>query len=158
MLENSASKGLIFTNYNFNTDGSKTLEQDYSSKITLQVLNVDATSNYRTTSKTTASLVHSYTVPDSSKIIDRIVHGSARKSIKYLIQAVSDTGKLFTTEFLLQINGVTNNTGNFIQYASVVEDGGFTLNIVAEVGATYAYVKYTNSVTVSLIKVLKQEI
>jgi len=158
MLENNASKGLMLTNYNFNTDGSKTLEQDYSSKITLQVLNVDASSNYRQTSKTTASLVHSYTVPDSSKIIDRIVHGSARKSIKYLIQAVSDTGKLFTTEFLLQINGVTNATGNFIQYASVVEDGGFTLNIVAEVGATYAYVKYTNSVTVSLIKVLKQEI
>ena len=158
MLENSASRGLMFTNYNFNTNGSKTLEQDYSSKITLQVLNVDTNTTHHTSSKTTASLVHSYTVPDSSQIIDRIVHESARKSIKYLIQAVSDTGKLFTTEFLLQINGVTSTTGNFIQYASVVEDGGFTLNIVAEVGATYAYVKYTNSVNVVLIKVLKQEI
>jgi len=162
LIRNDAANGsLVFTNYNLNTYGSRTTEKDRSSRLTLEVMNVDsASSNAYASLKTSGSITHTYTdVSTTPGLVDSFTV-SGRKSVKYLIQAVNNSGKAFTTEFIVQVNTSTNYC-NYIQYASVFEPAGFSLDITATL-ATNTVTVSNNSVsqgiTLTSVKVLKLEI
>ena len=93
-------------------------------------------------------------------IIKYIYHLILLESIKYFIQVVSTGNKVFTTEFIVQVNTTTNYC-NFIQYASVSEPAGFTLDITASLNSNTVTVSNNSvaaGVSVSTIKVMKLEI
>lgn len=169
VISNDNSKGAFkLTNYNFNTFGSRTTYLDRSCKLGLEILDVDSgasTVNYSSV-KATAYLIHSYPDPTelaaTGKIDEFTITGSQARCIKYLIQARQQgTSKSFSTEFLLQASTLTN-TCNYIQYASVSEPGGFTLDINASLNTSTNTVtvtcnSVTQSITLSNVKIVKIE-
>lgn len=169
LLTNDNTNGALkLTNYNLNAYGSRTTSLDRSSKLSLEVINVDpgsSSTNY-TSTRTTGYLVHCYSDPVELSAQGRIdtftVTAASRRSIKYLIQATqATTNKVFTTEFIVQVNRSTN-TCNYIQYASVSEPGGFTLDITAALNTSTGAVtvtcnSVTQSITLSSVKIMKLE-
>jgi hypothetical protein len=163
MVRNDSSNGsLVFTNYNLNAYGSRTTAKDRSARLSLEVINVDPGSSTTAYSalKTTGSISHTYvdvsTVPGQ---IDQFTV-SGRKSVKYLIQAVNDANKAFTTEFIVQVNNTTNYC-NYIQYASVAEPAGFSLDITASLASGTVTVSNNSvalGITLTSVKVMKLEI
>jgi hypothetical protein len=162
LVTNDSTNGaLVFTNYNLNATGSKTIQKDRSSRISLQVLNVDSeTNNAYASAKTTGSIAHTYSV--TTDVVDRYtVATNSYSSVKYLIQAISSTNQVFTTEFIVQVSTYGAGSCKYIQYASVSQDGGFTLDVTAELSGNTVSVKHNGSAitaNISLVKVLKQEI
>jgi hypothetical protein len=157
----SATGAVVLTNYNLNTSGSKSIAKDRSSRLSLSVLNVDSESNNAYASiKTTGTLAHTYST--TTDVVDRFTMSSnSVKSIKYLVQAISSTNQVFTSEFIVQVSTYSAGSCKYIQYASVSQDGGFTLDITAELSGTTVSVKHNGSsisASISLVKVIKQEI
>ena len=162
-IRNDSSNGsLVFTNYNLNAYGSRTTAKDRSARLSLEVINVDPASSATAYSalKTTGSISHTYvdvsTVPGQ---IDQFTM-SGRKSVKYLIQAVNNADKAFTTEFIVQVNTSTNYC-NYIQYASVAEPAGFSLDITASLASGTVTVSNNSvalGITLTSVKVMKLEI
>jgi hypothetical protein len=165
IIKNDSSTGsLVLTNYNLNVYGSRETQKDRSSKLSLEVLNVDpgSSSTAYSAAKTVGSIIHCYPDPttlSSSGTLDTF-SVSGRKSVKYLIQAVNSSDKAFTTEFIVQSNS-TANTCNYIQYASVVETGGFTLDVSATINTgtvTVSCNSVTQGITLSSVRIMKIEI
>ena len=150
----------VLTNYNLSTTGSKTFQKDRSSRLSLSVLDVDSEAhNAYVTVKTTGSLTHTYSI--TTDIVDRFtVAVNNFKSAKYLIQAVSTSNQVFTSEFIVQVSTFGAGSCKYIQYASVSQDGGFTLDVTATLSGTTVTINHNASATstaISVVKVIKQE-
>jgi len=161
LIRNDSTNGaLVFTNFNLNTTGSLTTKIDRSSRLSLEIMNVDSvSSNAYSSLKSTGSITHTYAnITSTPGLVDTFTF-SGYKSIKYLIQAVSNTNKVFTTEFIVQANTNTNYC-NYVQYASVSEPAGFSLDITATL-ATNTLTVSSNAVsagvTLTTMKVMKLE-
>lgn len=150
----------VLTNYNLSTTGSKSFQKDRSSRLSLSVLDVDSeASNAYVTVKTTGSLTHTYSI--TTDIVDRFtVAVNNVKSAKYLIQAVSTSNQVFTSEFIVQVSTYGVGSCKYIQYASVSQDGGFTLDVTATLSGTTVTINHNASSTstaMSVVKIIKQE-
>ena len=150
----------VLTNYNLSTTGSKSFQKDRSSRLSLSVLDVDSESNNAyVTVKTTGSLTHTYSI--TTDIVDRFtVAVNDVKSAKYLIQAVSTSNQVFTSEFIVQVSTFGAGSCKYIQYASVSQDGGFTLDVTATLSGTTVTINHNASATstaMSVVKIIKQE-
>ena len=161
LVSNSSGTGaFVLTNYNLSTSGSKTFQKDRSSRLSLSVLDVDSEASHAyLTVKTTGSLTHTYSI--TTDIVDRFtVAVNNVKSAKYLIQAVSTSNQVFTSEFIVQVSTFGAGSCKYIQYASVSQDGGFTLDVTATLSGTTVTINHNASSTstaMSVVKIIKQE-
>lgn len=161
LIENNSSTGsLSFTNYNFNDHASRTTAMDRSSRISLNVLDVDTSSTAYSTIKSTGSLSHSYST--TSDVVDTFtLSANTVKSIKYLIQARSTSNVIFTSEFVVQVSTYSTGSCKYIQYASISQDSGFTLDIIATLSTNTVTISHNGtalSANILITKVIKQEI
>lgn len=159
---NNSNNGLIFTNYNLNATGSKTIAKDRSCRLGLEILDVDtAVSGAYAGSKNTAYLTHTF-IPraTSGTTVDQfLIPNNSKKSYKYFIHAENASGDFYTTELLVQVKGTTTN---IIQYASSSTTPSLTISFSVSASSggsdTTVTVSHNNTSATLDIKLLKYEI